>query len=328
MRAADAEKLWRAVQSRDAGFDGTFVFAVRSTGIYCRPSCPARRPRREQVVFFHLPEAAERAGFRSCQRCQPRMFIEALEKRRMDEELEVAAEIQMRLQPVVPPIVEGWEIIGVSTPCLEVGGDYYDFFKRKKDNRLVIALGDVAGKGVGAALLMSSLHAAVRAQSQMRASVVEVMSEINQYIYENTPSNEFLTLFYAELDPKSARLVYSNAGHNPPILGRCSGEIVRLEAGGLPIGISPEASYSERAVVFSPGDVLVIYSDGISESVNGEDEEFGESRLIEVVRQNLDCPASCLRDRINEALRRFAGAAPPEDDMSLIILKRTTGKVV
>jgi sigma-B regulation protein RsbU (phosphoserine phosphatase) len=252
-----------------------------------------------------------------------RLLEERLEKRRMEEELKVASEIQMRLQPVAPPQIEGWDMTGVSFPCREIGGDYYDFIQSKRDNRIVIAVGDVSGKGTGAALLMSSLHAAVRAQSQARVALCEVMSEINQYIYENSPSNKFLTLFYGSLDPQTGRLTYSNAGHNTPLLMRQSGEIVRLDKGGLPIGMMPGMSFMEDSVAFEAGDVLVIYSDGITESVNEGDDEFGEARLIEVIRNNLNRSASGIRDRIDEALSRFVGAAPPVDDMTLMIIKRT-----
>jgi phosphoserine phosphatase RsbU/P len=252
-----------------------------------------------------------------------RLLEERLEKRRMEEELKVASEIQMRLQPVSPPSIDGWEMTGVSFPCREIGGDYYDFILRKRDNRLVIAVGDVSGKGTGAALLMSSLHAAVRAQTQTRASISEVMGEISQYIYENSPSNKYLTLFYGALDTTTGDLIYSNGGHNPPLLVRCGGEIVKLNKGGLPVGLMQGVTYIEDSVRFEAGDVLVIYSDGITESVNDLEEEFGEERLIEVVKNNLARSASGVRDRIDEALSRFVGTAAPVDDMTLMIIKRT-----
>jgi sigma-B regulation protein RsbU (phosphoserine phosphatase) len=229
----------------------------------------------------------------------------------------------MRLQPVAPPKINGWDMTGVSFPCREIGGDYYDFIQRKRDNRLVIAVGDVSGKGTGAALLMSSLHAAVRAQSQARTSIGEVMGEINHYIFENSPPNKYLTLFYGALEPESGALVYSNGGHNPPILVRRSGEVSTLDKGGLPVGLMQMAEYSEDSVQFQPGDVLVIYSDGITESINDSDEEFGEERLIEVVKHNIHRSASGIRDRIDEALSRFVGSAAPVDDMTLMIIKRT-----
>ena len=252
-----------------------------------------------------------------------RLLDERLEKRRMEEELKVASEIQMRLQPFAPPKIDGWDMTGVSFPCREIGGDYYDFIHRKRDSHLIVAVGDVSGKGTGAAILMSSLHAAVRAQSQTLASISEVMSEINQYIFENSPSNKFLTLFYGELDPDTGTLVYSNGGHNAPIFVRRGGEVERLDKGGLPIGMMQGVVYQEASVAFDRGDVLVIYSDGITESINEREEEFDEERLIQVVKDNLGRSASGVRDRIDEALSRFVGTTAPVDDMTLMIIKRT-----
>jgi serine phosphatase RsbU (regulator of sigma subunit) len=253
-----------------------------------------------------------------------RLLEERLEKRRMEEELKVASEIQLRLQPVAPPKLQGWDMTGVSFPCREIGGDYYDYIASKKDNSVTIALGDVSGKGTGAALLMSSLHAAVRAQAQTNASVREVMGEINRYLYENTPSNKFVTLFYGKLNPESGVLTYSNGGHNPPALIQSGGDVTKLEVGGLPIGVMQNSVYREGEVEFRPGDVLIIYSDGITESINDAGEEFGEARLIDVARRYQDRSAAGLRDRLDEALSRFVGTAPPVDDMTLMIVKRST----
>jgi sigma-B regulation protein RsbU (phosphoserine phosphatase) len=279
-------------------------------------------PLHNRFTENHLEVLTTIASVASIKIEHERLVEERLEKRRMEEELKVASEIQMRLLPVAPPKIAGWDMTGVSFPCREVGGDYYDFIHRKKDNRIIIALGDVAGKGTGAAILMSSLHAAVRAQSQTGAPPCQVMSEINQYIYENTPPNKFITLFYGELDQQSATLRYSNAGHNPPILVRRNHQLLRLDSGGLPTGIMPATKYGEGSITFQPGDVLIIYSDGITESINAEGEEFGEQRLIEVVQANSNRSASGIRDRIEEALSRFVGSAAPVDDMTLMIIKR------
>ncbi len=252
-----------------------------------------------------------------------RLLEERMEKRRMEEELKVASEIQMRLQPVEAPALAGWDMTAVSFPCREIGGDYYDYIYRKRDNRLILAVGDVSGKGTGAALLMSSLHAAVRAQSQVLASISEVMAEINQYIQENSPSNKYLTLFYSELDPLTGRLTYANGGHNTPILVRRTGEVLGLDKGGLPVGLMKGTTYEEDSVTLEPGDVLVIYSDGITESVNERDEEFEDWRLLDVIKNNMHRSASGIRDRIDEALSRFVGTTAPVDDMTLMIIKRT-----
>jgi serine phosphatase RsbU (regulator of sigma subunit)/pSer/pThr/pTyr-binding forkhead associated (FHA) protein len=247
------------------------------------------------------------------------------EQKRLANELALASEIQLRLHPETPPALPSYDMIGVSFPCHEVGGDYYDFIE-KRDGRWVIALGDVSGKGTGAALLMSSVHAAVRAHARTRLSASEIVSEINQYIYDNTPANRYVTLFYSELDPRSHQLTYINGGHNSPLLVRASGEVTRLDIGGFPVGITPFGDYREGWVEIEPGDALVIYSDGVTESLNEAGEEFDEARLIEVVQKNRGRTAAGLRDRIDEALAKFVGKASAVDDLTMVILKRKSGE--
>jgi serine phosphatase RsbU (regulator of sigma subunit) len=247
------------------------------------------------------------------------------EQKRLANELAVASEIQFRLHPETPPAIPSYDVVGVSFPCYEVGGDYYDFIE-KPDGRYVIALGDVSGKGTGAALLMSSIHAAVRAHTRTRLSASEIVSEINQYIYDNTPANRYITLFYSELDPRSSQLTYINAGHNSPLLVRASGEVIPLDIGGFPVGITPFGDYREGWVEFEPGDVMVVYSDGVTESLDEKGEEFGEARLIEIVQKNRGRTAAGLRDRIDEALTKFVGKASAVDDLTIVILKRKAGE--
>lgn len=243
------------------------------------------------------------------------------EQKRLANELAVASEIQLRLHPASPPPIPGYDLIGVSFPCYEVGGDYFDFIE-KRDGRCVIALGDVSGKGTGAALLMSSVHAAVRAQATTRLSASEIVGEINQYIFDNTPANRYVTLFYSELDAQTHQLTYINAGHNPPLLVRANGKVATLDIGGFPAGITQFADYQEGKAEIEPGDVMVIYSDGVTESLDEEGEEFGESRLIEIVQKNRGRTAAGLRDRIDEALAKFVGKAKSVDDLTLVIVKR------
>jgi serine phosphatase RsbU (regulator of sigma subunit) len=262
------------------------------------------------------------AGVASIKIQNARLAEERLEKRRLDEELKVASEIQMRLQPSVPPMIPGYDLCAYSISCREIGGDYYDFIERRRQGRWALTLADVAGKGTGAALMMSSLHAAVRAQAQTEYPIRRMMQNLNEYIEENSPENKFLTLFYAELDPTTGDLYHANAGHNPPLLVRANGQVERLYATGLPIGILADAVYEESCVRLWPGDVLVVYTDGITESVNSFDEEFGEERLIDVVVKNITRGAGKIRDRIDEALSKFVGSAPAVDDTTLLIVKR------
>lgn len=243
------------------------------------------------------------------------------EKKRLADELALASEIQLRLHPAAAPPIPGYDLMGVSFPCHEVGGDYYDFIA-KRDGRFVVALGDVSGKGTAAALLMSSVHASVRAQATTRLSAAEIVGEINQYIYDNTPSNRYVTLFYSELDARTSELTYINAGHNAPILVRPTGEVTRLDIGGFPVGITPLGDYREGWAQLNKGDVLLIYSDGASESLNEAGDEFGEARLIEIVQKHRHRTAAGIRDRIDEALTQFVGKAKTVDDLTLVILKR------
>jgi len=250
-----------------------------------------------------------------------RLTEEQIERERLEREQQVASEIQQRFLPSKAPQVTGYELQGISFPCYEIGGDYYDFIERENGS-LIVALGDVSGKGTAAALLMSSLHAAVHAQADANDSIVKTIVAVNRYLVESIPPNRFVTLFYAELDPKSGALAFLNAGHNPPLIVHAGGTMEQLASGGLPLGILADADFREGRTKLYPGDVLVIYSDGVSEAVNPNGEEFGATRLYEVVARNLDTSASGIRDRIESALTKFCQGTPAADDITLVIVKR------
>jgi sigma-B regulation protein RsbU (phosphoserine phosphatase) len=249
------------------------------------------------------------------------LMEERLQRERMERELELATEIQQRFQPSAPPIMDGYEFQGISFSCYEIGGDYYDFLARPNGNML-IALGDVSGKGTAAALLMSSLHAAIHAQVSAKSTLAETVTSVNQYLADNTPSNRFVTLFIAELDPSTGLLRYINAGHNPPIIGRMDGSIVQLGSGGFPLGIMPGAEFEVGETELMPGESLVVYSDGVSEANNLIDEEFGMDRLCDVIKNNLKSSAAGMRDKVESALSAFTQTAPANDDITLVIVKR------
>jgi sigma-B regulation protein RsbU (phosphoserine phosphatase) len=251
-----------------------------------------------------------------------RLLEEHLEQERYDRELQLAREIQQRFQPTAPPVVPGYELQGISFPSYQIGGDYYDFIPCQ-DDRLVIALGDVSGKGTSAALLMSSLHAAVHAQVASCRPITETVGAVNRYLADNTPANRFVTLFYAELDPLTGALSFINAGHNPPLIAHGSdGTLEQLGAGGLPLGILPDYDYREGRTQLRVGDVLVVYSDGVTETQNPQGDEFGTVRLQEVVAENLTLTASGIRDKIEASLSNFAKGTPAVDDITLVIVKR------
>lgn len=249
------------------------------------------------------------------------LMDERINRERMERELELATEIQQRFQPSGPPIVEGYEFQGISFSCYEIGGDYYDFIPRH-DGQMLVALGDVSGKGTAAALLMSSLHAAMHAQVAAKTPLEDMVVSINKYLSENTPANRFITLFTAELDTGTGSIRFINAGHNPPLIGRANGTIEQLASGGLPLGIMPFAEYDVGTAHLSPGDVLVIYSDGVSEANNLAEDEFGMDRLTAVISANVSRSASGIRDKVESALSAFTGTAAPNDDITLVIVKK------
>jgi phosphoserine phosphatase RsbU/P len=250
-----------------------------------------------------------------------RLLEERFEKERIKNELELATEIQQSFQPSAPPIMPGYEFQGISFSCYEIGGDYYDFIPQN-DGNMLIALGDVSGKGTAAALLMSSLHAAIHAQVAANTPLHQTIKSVNQYLAENTPSNRFVTLFIAQLDPQTGILNYINAGHNPPLIGHANGEVQLLASGGLPLGILPMAEFEVGQTKLESGESLVIYSDGVSEANNLNGDEFGMERLMQVISKNLHASAAGLRDKVESALSAFTQTAPANDDITLVIVKK------
>ncbi|MEO8648450.1 MAG: SpoIIE family protein phosphatase, partial [Acidobacteriota bacterium] len=250
-----------------------------------------------------------------------KLLEERIERERMEHELQLATEIQQRLQPMAPPEINGYEFQGISFSCYEIGGDYYDFIPRP-DGKILVALGDVSGKGTAAALLMSSLHASIHAQVSTQRSLHETITSVNQYLADNTPTNRFVTLFMAELDPLTGDIQFINAGHNPPLVGREDGSIDQLSSGGFPLGIMPGADFDVGSTRLESGEVLVVYSDGVSEAVNPNDEEFGLDRLSDVVKRNRTASAAGIRDKVESALSAFTLTAPANDDITLVIVKR------
>lgn len=250
-----------------------------------------------------------------------RLLEERLTRERMERELALATEIQQKFQPSAPPAVPGYEMQGISFSCYEIGGDYYDFIRRD-NGRMLIALGDVSGKGTAAALLMSSLHASIHAQTTAKTGLLETVNAVNKYLVENTPPNRFVTLFVAELEPETGTLTFVNAGHNPPLIAHSDGRIEQIASGGFPLGLLPFAEYELGQTQLLNNEALVIYSDGVNETVNRAEEEFGVERLAQTVKDNLKSSAAGLRDKIESALSKFADGADAPDDVTLVIVKR------
>jgi sigma-B regulation protein RsbU (phosphoserine phosphatase) len=252
---------------------------------------------------------------------------EAVERaERLAEELRRAATMQQNLLPPEPVRERNVVVAGKNIPSFDVGGDYFDFIGAE-DGLLFVGLGDVAGKGMAAAMLMMNLQASVRAQVETGRPLQEVMARLNRSIHQSVRGLRFVTLFVARIDTASGVVTYVNGGHNPPYVMRASGEIEMLSAGGLLLGMFPEAEYEQGTITLSAGDLLVIYSDGVTEARApagpGEEvgEEFGEERLVEFLRAARDLPAEQLVDRLIGRIREFNGPAQLADDVTVAAIR-------
>ena len=248
-----------------------------------------------------------------------RLLEESMEKRRLEDDMRVAAEIQRGLLPDGAPTVTGYGVVGSNRPCRTVGGDYYDFLVN--EGRLLMALGDVSGKGTGAALLMTVLRAAVRGH-WADESVAEAVGRINSTVCQNVTAGKYITFFLARLEPASGRVDYVNAGHNPPLLIRRDGTIETLNEGGMVLGLFDSIPYEEGVAELRAGDTLLIFSDGVTETWSIKGDEFGDQRLGEVAVRGRGLDAAGLQTEILRELEVFEAGTKSTDDRTLIVLKR------
>ena len=239
----------------------------------------------------------------------------------VQEELRLAYEIQTNLLPKEAPRLAGYDIAGKNIPAREVGGDYYDFLA-VEEQKLAFCLGDVSGKGLPAALLMANLQAAVRSQTMAGTSLTSCLERANALLFRNTSPEKFATLFFGCLDAAGHILHYCNAGHNHPFLIGNEKKPLRLSAGGLALGCFESFPFEESQVALQPGDELIIFSDGISEAINGAGEEFSESRICELAVANRDTSAAALIETIFAAVKEHARNQPQMDDMTMVVVKR------
>ena len=240
-------------------------------------------------------------------------------------DIEIARDVQQRLLPQEFPPISGLDYAGTCRAALGVGGDYYDFIPLSR-TLLGIAIGDVSGKGIPAALLMASLRAYLRGAQTIhhQADLTEVMRNLNMLVYESSAANRYATFFYGELDLTTRVLTYVNAGHNPPMVFRptvAGADVDRLDTGGPVIGLIEECTYQQGTVALTAGDVLVAYTDGISEAMNGANEEWGEDRMMAAVGPTREAPARMLIETLMNAADAFAAGAPQHDDMTLLIVR-------
>ncbi len=240
------------------------------------------------------------------------------ELRRKEAELNFARQVQQALFPRQLPETGGLELSAVCIPASAVSGDYYDVFPLP-DGRLVLAIADISGKGVSAAILMANLQALLRVLAGTRPSPGEVCNKLNSHLHQVTGAFWFATFFYAEWHPGERLLRYANAGHNNPVLAGNSAQLT-LDHGGIPLGILPDYDFETGEVSLSPGDLLVLYSDGITEAGARSGKEFGEARLLSLVNANAQRPLGEIQERILRAVRSWTGDEV-EDDITLVLAR-------
>jgi phosphoserine phosphatase RsbU/P len=269
-------------------------------------------------------------SFNSMTQNLERLLVVAKEKERMETEIEIARGVQDQLYPKAPPVFEGLEVLGKCDPARMVSGDYYDY--QLVDGKLAIAIGDVAGKGISAALLMATIQAAMRmelrasadltaSRNGLRFSTARMVSELNQQLYATTSPEKYATFFFAIYDQATGVITYTNAGHLQPVLIR-DGAPTRLDVNGTVVGAFPFSKYEESKLMLQSGDLLVCYTDGISEPENEYGEMFGEERLIELVAKNAARDDALIIESVMEAVRQWTGVPELSDDMTLLLARR------
>jgi phosphoserine phosphatase RsbU/P len=317
----------------DSRFDSSFDAALgyRTNDIYCMPvvnrtneivgvlqllnrTRPLTIEDEEFLagVSVHIGLALENA----------QMHREIVQKRKMEHELVVAREIQQNFYPNIPELHGGVQISASSEMCEAVGGDYVGFFPLDDQGRFLVTLGDVSGKGIGAALVMSSLNATCRAIVRHVHAIEDITSILNETFVETTGAATFVTMLVMLVDPVAKRVHYVSAGHNPPLNVTDTGHVMLFDTGGgPPVGLFSRLKYTREISSVNPGSLLVIYTDGVSEAENSQGEQFGMERLTSLVASERSHSAVEVHQSIRTALREFVGDAPIHDDSTLLVLK-------
>jgi sigma-B regulation protein RsbU (phosphoserine phosphatase) len=250
-------------------------------------------------------------------------FVESSrhDRKRLEEEVDAASQVQQRLFPSSQPSVAGLDYFGKCLPAFGVSGDFYDYFTLPS-GCLALLLADVCGKGMPAALVAASLHATVRAYGPAAGrNCGELLAEVNRILFATTTSERFVTMFYAVYDPSDSTLTYTNAGHCPPLWVRPGGRAARLDSLFLPAGIAPEVPVLQETIRLAPGDFLLAYSDGLTEACNPEGEEFGEARLLDLAVRESGHPVVPLSNTILDAVKHFTSGGHQADDVTVLSAK-------
>jgi serine phosphatase RsbU (regulator of sigma subunit) len=261
------------------------------------------------------------ASFNDMARDLEKLRAVELESQRLEEELRLARQIQDRLFPSEPPILEKVELAGISLPAREVGGDYFDYYVLG-NNQVAVAVADVSGKGAAAALLMSSFRAALRSQDLALLGPAEVLARINRFIHSSIDPGRFITAFLGLLDGNTGEFRYANAGHDPPPLVAADGSTRELTGGGLVLGLLPLIVYEEASAKIEPGSLIAIYTDGITEARDSEGEFFGPERLLEILKHEQSQSCESVQKSVVDAIRSFSASAAQYDDITLVLVRR------
>jgi sigma-B regulation protein RsbU (phosphoserine phosphatase) len=248
------------------------------------------------------------------------LHLAIVEKKRMEQELKLGREIQGRLLPKPPSDLRGLALDARSIPCFEVGGDYYDFLELP-GGELGVAIGDVSGKGVSAALIMSSIQAALRVAAPIEPDLASLIARLNALLFRMAGGSKYVTFFFGRYNPATGELRYVNAGHNPPLL-ITDGQVVPIDSTGRPIGILAGAIYEERSVILERGSTLFLYTDGLNEANNAAEEEFGNSRLWESAARAAQAGIHTIASKILDDVNTFEAGARPTDDKTIVVLRR------
>ena len=274
------------------------------------------------VVFKSIAEQSAFALYNAI------IYSEANEKKRLDHDLEIARDIQRILLPAEAPAVNGFEINGINVPARQVSGDYFDYIK-VDDDRLGIAIADVSGKGVPASLIMAICRSVLRSQATQNPSPADVLQKVNRQLYPDIKEDMFISMVYLVLDhARNGSVVLSRAGHDAPLLyKRTSQSVTPLKTRGMVLGIDSGSVFdrltSEVAVPLERDDCLILYTDGVTEAIDPEGNEFGLERMMESVRASATTGASAVVNRLIDDLRNFVGAQPQNDDITMIVIRKT-----
>ena len=248
---------------------------------------------------------------------------EAAERRRLEEEVALARQIQLSLIPDHLPTVEGYELYGGNVPSQGVSGDYFEVLERLDGRECVFFIADVSGKGIAASLLTAYIEALSSAPIEDGLAPDEIFTRVSRRLYRRTPHERFATAFLAALEPSSGRIRFANAGHNPALVLRAAGATERLGSTGIPLGLLGEGTYGCEELVLEPGDLLVLYTDGIVEAVDPDEEEYELDRLDSLCRRHSSDPLPAIADALERDLEAFVRGTPFADDRTLVMLRRS-----